>query len=175
MFILRASGRQRERERKSMIGGGAERENPQQAPQCQQRAPCGTRSYEPWGHDLSRNQESDAWPAEPPRHPLLIYFEALKLDAFVFTSFWLIDPSVWKMFLLSVELQVYDLFSVLVRGSCHPLLCCFRWGASHYLSCCSASIYLGFCTGWLWCEQVWFSRCYPARSSLTLLSLLLFF
>ena len=48
--------------------GGAEREregeNPKQAPSCQRR------THKPRNHDLSRNQELDAPPTEPPRCPI---------------------------------------------------------------------------------------------------------
>ena len=37
-----------------------ERENPKQAPRYQCRARCGAQTHEPWDHDLSWNQESDA-------------------------------------------------------------------------------------------------------------------
>ena len=57
---------QRERER--------ERENPKQAPICQHRARGGARTHEPWDHDLSWNQESDAQPTEPPRRPFFFLF-----------------------------------------------------------------------------------------------------
>ena len=50
-------------------GGGGERENLKQALYCQRRAPCGAWTHEPWDHDLSRNQESDAQLTEPPRRP----------------------------------------------------------------------------------------------------------
>ena len=46
-----------ERERKKE----RERENPKKTPCLQRRAQCGARSHEPWDHDLSQNQESDAW------------------------------------------------------------------------------------------------------------------
>ena len=46
-----------------------ETENPKQAPCCQHRARRGAWTHEPREHDLSRNQESDAWPTEPPGGP----------------------------------------------------------------------------------------------------------
>ena len=46
-----------------------QRENPKQSPHCQCRTWCGAQTRELWDHDLSRNQESDAQPTEPPRHP----------------------------------------------------------------------------------------------------------
>ena len=57
----RGRGRERERERERLI--------PKQAPHCQCRAHCGARTHELWDHDLSWNQESDAYPTEPPRCP----------------------------------------------------------------------------------------------------------
>ena len=41
------------------------------------------RSHEPWDHDLSRNQESDDQPTEPPRWPpgsLMLHVEVLLPD-----------------------------------------------------------------------------------------------
>ena len=58
------AGRQRETERE----GG----NPKQAPRCQHRARPEAQSHEPWGRDLSRNQESGAQLTEPPRRPLVL-------------------------------------------------------------------------------------------------------
>ena len=53
-------------------GRGREREgeNPKQAPRCQHRVRRGARAHDPGDGDLSRNQELDAQPAEPPRRPL---------------------------------------------------------------------------------------------------------
>ena len=70
LFILR------ERERVSASGGGrgAESTNPKQVPNCQHRALHGARTHEPWDHDLSRNQDSDASPTEPPRRPYFFFF-----------------------------------------------------------------------------------------------------
>ena len=50
LFILRECVSRGEEERK--------RENPKQAPCCQQKAQHGARTHEPWDHDLSWNQES---------------------------------------------------------------------------------------------------------------------
>ena len=44
------------------------RENLQQA-SCTVQSPIQGLIPRPWDHDLSRNQESDAQPAKPPRHP----------------------------------------------------------------------------------------------------------
>ena len=45
------------------------RECPKQAPHCQCRVRCEAQSQELWDRDLSRNQESDTQPTEPPRCP----------------------------------------------------------------------------------------------------------
>ena len=47
-----------ERERTS--GGGTESENPKRVTRCQRRAQREAQSHEPWDHDLSRDQESEA-------------------------------------------------------------------------------------------------------------------
>ena len=57
---------EREREHEQGRGGG---EDPRQTPRCQHRAGRGAQTHKPRDHDLSRNPESDAWPAEPPRRP----------------------------------------------------------------------------------------------------------
>ena len=46
---------EREREYAHVSWGGAERENPKQAPRCQCRARHGAQTQGPWDHDLSRN------------------------------------------------------------------------------------------------------------------------
>ena len=46
-----------------------ERENPRQSQGCQHRAQCEARAHKLWDCDLSQNQELDAQPTEPPRHP----------------------------------------------------------------------------------------------------------
>lgn len=40
-------------------------------------------------------------------------------------SFWLRDPFMWKIFLLSMEFQVCSSFSLLVHWSSHSLVSCF--------------------------------------------------
>ena len=51
-----------------MHRGGAERENPKQAPHCECRVRHGAWTHKLWDHDLSKNQESEAQPTEPLRH-----------------------------------------------------------------------------------------------------------
>ena len=64
-----------EREREKVSGGGGTgRENPKQAPHCQHRAWHGAQTHERTNHDLSRNQESDAQPTEPPKDPCFCVF-----------------------------------------------------------------------------------------------------
>ena len=65
LFIYFERERESEQERESW--GGAERENPKQALCYQHRAPCRALSWEPWDHNLSRNQQPDTKPTEPPR------------------------------------------------------------------------------------------------------------
>ena len=63
-----ASGERAEGERGKGGGWEKERENLKQAP----HSAWGS-IPRPWGHDLSRNQESDAQPTEPPRRPREAY------------------------------------------------------------------------------------------------------
>ena len=54
---------EREQDRTSGEGQrerGGQRENPMQPSPCQHRAQCKAQTHEPWDHDLSRNQKSDA-------------------------------------------------------------------------------------------------------------------
>ena len=63
--------REREREREQAGEGQKEKERkyPKQAPCCQHRTRCGAWTQEPWDHDLSWNQVSDAKLTEQPRCP----------------------------------------------------------------------------------------------------------
>ena len=51
-----------------------ERQNPKQALHCEHRAQHGVKTHEQGDHDLSRNQETDAQPTEPCRHPIFLSF-----------------------------------------------------------------------------------------------------
>ena len=63
--IEHEQGRARGRERK--------RENLKQA-LCSAQSPMRGSIPQPWDHDLSQNQESDAQLTEPPRHPKICFF-----------------------------------------------------------------------------------------------------
>ena len=77
VFIFRERERRKKRkwkkEQKRELQEGAEgegeRQNPKQNLHCQPGAQCRSPTQEPWDHELSWNQESDALPAEPPRCP----------------------------------------------------------------------------------------------------------
>ena len=60
---------ERERERR-----GAKREGILSSLHTQRGARMWGSIPQPWDHDLSRNQESDAQPTEPPRRPVLFSF-----------------------------------------------------------------------------------------------------
>lgn len=53
---------------------------------------------------------------------LFIYFAALILGTFMFLSFWLIDPFIWKLFLLSMKFQIHSSFSLLVHWTLHYIV-----------------------------------------------------
>ena len=66
-----------------------EREKPKQAQHCQCRARCRGEFWEPWYHDLSQNQESDAQLTEPLRHPLsLLLINKLDIHTETRASLW---------------------------------------------------------------------------------------
>ena len=67
-----------ERQRQSTGRGKGQsrgRENVKQAP-CSGQSLTQDSISRPWDHDLSQNQELDAEPTEPSRHPYFLYFEA---------------------------------------------------------------------------------------------------
>ena len=62
-----------ERETAGRRGQGGERKHPKYTPGWVWRPMRGSIS-QPWDHDLSQNQESDAEPTIPPRHPSCLLF-----------------------------------------------------------------------------------------------------
>ena len=58
-----------------------EKENPKQALHCQHGAQCQAQTDQAWDHELSRNQQSDVQPTEPPRHPIIKDFLTAKSNA----------------------------------------------------------------------------------------------
>ena len=60
---------ERERERTSKWGGREERQNPKQALCHQHGAQCDVWTHKPQDHDLSWDQDSDAYSSKPPRNP----------------------------------------------------------------------------------------------------------
>ena len=75
--------REREREREHASGGGTEgkRENLKQAPHSA-LSPAPDSIPQPWDHDLSQNQESDAQPTESPRCPPYSFLSLLHIFCF---------------------------------------------------------------------------------------------
>ena len=67
LFICWFRGREREYAGEGQRERG--RENLKQDPHCQCAVWCEAWSHEPWDPDLSRNQESDIQPTEPPGSP----------------------------------------------------------------------------------------------------------
>ena len=72
--------REREREQAGEGHTKGKRENPKQAPHCQQGAQCGAWTHEPWDHDLSWNLQLDASSTEPPRYPKWIHLKKKRID-----------------------------------------------------------------------------------------------
>ena len=72
------------RESTSGEGQKKERQNPKQAPCHQHRARHGARTHELQDHDLSQNQQSDAQPAVPPRHPQVTYNLTKEFTAYLY-------------------------------------------------------------------------------------------
>ena len=85
--------------KKSEQWQGRGRENPQQASHPVQSPTWGS-IPQPWDHDLSWNQTSDAQPTEPPRHPW-----TWLLMVFVVTTL-LASGALWKQHWVSVFINV---------------------------------------------------------------------